>query len=74
MLATESEKDYLMFRKTLTKLERLVDVRGIIFASKSKTTIGESIIYTLELLTEFDVNTSESNAIEELERLAMLKQ
>ena len=36
-------------------------------------TAGDGIIDTLELLTDSDVNTSESNAIEEIERLVAMK-
>lgn len=74
MAATDSNENFLLFRNTLTKVERLVDVRGNLdHHTGAMTIIGEGIIYTMKLLTELDGNTSESNAIEELERLAMLK-
>lgn len=63
-----------MFCDTLTELERLVEVRGKILDDRSKVTLKEVIFHKLKLLTESDVNTSESNAIEDLERLATLKE
>ena len=62
-----------MFRDALTELERLVVVWVNTTASDILTIIGEGIIYKLKLLIELDVNTSESNAIKELERLIALK-
>ena len=69
-----------MFRDTLSDLERLVDVRGdmkpayhILTSYGVNKTIGENIIYVLNILTTFDATTSESNAIDELERLATMK-
>ena len=75
MSNTQSEGKVQLFRDTLTKLEHLVDVRGnLVFRwSKSRTAIREAIIYVSKVLTELDVNTSESNAIEELERLVVMK-
>ena len=80
---TESKGDFLMFRETLAELEHLVDVRikGELFVMSSSSsadrattaTIEDGIVHMLELLTEFDVNTSEANAIEELERLAEMR-
>lgn len=72
MPAIEPKGDFLLFRQTLTELERLVDVRDSLqqyCADHVKKAIAEGIIYTLDLFTEYDVNTSESNSIEELERL-----
>ena len=72
-----------MFRETLAELERLVDVRckGKLFvmvgsassADRTATAIEDGIVHMLELLTEYDMNTSEANAIEELERLAEMR-
>ena len=76
-----------MFRATLTKLERLIDVwtkqdtdlipnSHVYSHSHSEVTIspiGEAMTHTLNLLINFDINTSESNAIEELEHLATIK-
>lgn len=74
MAATDSNENFLLFRNTLTKVERLVDVRGNLGPyTGAVTMIEEGIIYTMKLLTELDGNTSESNAIEEVERLATLK-
>ena len=74
MLATVSKKDFLMFRNTLTELERLVEVRGnLLHGGHGSTTIAEGILHVLELLTECDVNCSESTAIEELEHLVTMK-
>ena len=79
---TKSKGDFLMFRETLTELERLVDVRikGELFvmgsgfsADRATTAIEDGMVHMLELLTELDVNTSEANAIEELERLAEMR-
>ena len=71
---TESKGDSLMFRETLTELERLVDVRvnSNLFYGSAGTAIDEGVVYMLKLLTELDVNTSELNAINELEHLADL--
>ena len=71
----ELKGDSLMFRETLTELERLVDVRvkGDLFSGRAGTAIDEGLVYMLKLLTELDVNTSESNAIDELERLAEVR-
>lgn len=70
MPAIEPKGDFLLFRESLTELERLVDVRDSLYcADHAKKAIAEGIIYTLDLLTEYDVNISESNPIEELERL-----
>lgn len=70
MPAIEPKGDFLLFRETLTELERLVDVRDNLYcADHAQKAIAEGIIYTLDLLTEYNVNTSESNSIEELERL-----
>ena len=65
-----------MFRDTLIGLERFVDVWGnlSIICHIATTTTVEGIIYTLDVLTESDMNTSESNAIEELEHLAVMKE
>ena len=63
-----------MYRETMTELEILVDLRGIYISDFSeKSAVEEGIIYMLELLTEYDVNTTELNAIEELERLAEMR-
>ena len=63
-----------MFREALTELERLVDVRGsLLFGPYGTTAIEDGITFTLELLSEFDVNTSESNVIEEFERLVEMR-
>ena len=70
MPAIEPKGDFLLFRESLTELERLVDVRDSLYcADDAQKAIADGIIYTLDLLTEYDVNTSESNPIEELERL-----
>ena len=79
---TESKGDFLMFRETLIELECLVEVRikgklvvrgPISSADRATTAIEDGIVHMLELLMEFDVNTSEANAIEELERLAEMR-
>ena len=70
-----------MFRQTLAELECLIDVRlkGELFnlySSKSRgatAAIEDGIVYMLELLTEYDINTSEANALEELERLVEME-
>ena len=73
MSAAES-KNFQMFRITLTELERLVDVRGKLPRDYSlMKTITEGIFHKLELLSDYDVNTSESNAFEELERLVNMR-
>ncbi|KAL9133612.1 MAG: hypothetical protein Q9175_005211 [Cornicularia normoerica] len=72
MSATEP-KDFIKFRDTLAKLERLVDVRDNL-TGHIITNTGEGINHTLKILTEFDVDTSEPNAFEELERLAIMKE
>ena len=70
----ESKGDFLVFRYTLTKLERLVDLRNdLLVADHTTVSIGEAIIDTLELLAKYDVNTTELSAIEELERLAEMR-
>ena len=70
MPAIKPKRNFLLFHKTLTELERVVDVRDSLYcADHAQKAIAEGIIYTLDLLTEYDVNTSESNPIEELERL-----
>ena len=72
---TESKKNFLMFREALTELERLVDVRGSILYNRYGTTaFSEGIVHTLKLLIEFNIGTSESNAIDELERLVQIKE
>ena len=83
MSATESKGNFLMFRNTLTELERLVDVRGnlacrhynqeLLEKDYSQELLEEGIAYMLELLSNYDVNTSESNAFEELERLVNMR-
>lgn len=74
MPPTQSEVDFLLFRDTLTKLERLVDVWGnLSIMGHIATTTVKGIMYMLDVLTESDMNTCESNAIEELERLAVMK-
>ncbi len=71
---TQSEGEVL-FRDTLTKLERFIKIwDSLIIMDHIETTILEGIICTLDLLTDIDVNTSELNAIKELERLATMKQ
>ena len=77
MSAAKSEKDPLMFRITLTELERLIDIRGNLRLD-SRTlsldnTITKGISCKLDLLSDYDVNTSESKAFEELERLVNMK-
>ena len=76
-----------MFRAILLKLERLIDVwtkqdtdlipnSHVYSHSHSEATtspIGEAMTHTLKLLIDFDINTSESNAIEELEHLVTIK-
>ncbi len=75
MSNTQSEGEVQLFRDTLTKLERLVDVRENLVCrwSTSRRTTEKGIIYLLKVLTELDVNNSESNAIEELERLVVME-
>lgn len=74
MPAIESKGNYFMSSDLLAKLEGLVDLRdGLSESVRAKATIGEAIIYTLKRLTETDVNTSISDAIMTLERLAMLR-
>ena len=72
---TESKGDILMFRETLAELERLVDVRvkGSLFYGSAGKAMDDGMIYMLKLLTELDVNTSELNAIDDLERLVDLR-
>ena len=72
---TESKGDFLMFHETLAELERLVDarVKGSLFSGFAGAALDNGMIYMLKLLTELDVNTSESNAIDDLERLAELR-
>ena len=78
---TKSKGDFLIFRETLTELEYLVDVRrkGKLFTmwsdspDRATTAIEDGIVHVLELLAEYDINTSEANAIEELERLAEMR-
>lgn len=76
MSATESKEDFLTFRGLLNLMECLLDVRGKFFGSdyQVEKPIEEVIIYTAKRLTDLDVNTSESNAFEELERLATMEQ
>ena len=72
---TESKGDFLMFRETLDELERLVDVRckGYIFNGFAGKAMDDGMNYMLKLLTELDVNTSESNAFDDLERLVEVR-
>ena len=72
MPEAESKGDFLMFRETLAELECLVDIRANTYlcSGRAGTAMDDGFIYMLNLLTELDVNTSESNAIDELERLA----
>ena len=79
----EFKRDFLLFRETLTELERLVDVRrkGELFVMAGSASSGkratkaieDGFVHMLELLAESDMNTSEANAIEELERLAEMR-
>lgn len=69
-----SKENSQMFCDTLTELERLVEVRGKLLYYRSSVTLDEVILHKVKLLTESDVNTSESNAIEDLERLATPKE
>ena len=64
-----------MFRETLAELERLVDVRakGYLLSGRVGTAMDDGLIYMLNILTEMDVNTSESNAIDEFERLVNMR-
>lgn len=77
MSATELKEDFLTFRGLLDTLECLVDVwckltnNEVYHVMKP---MEDGIIYTARRLTEFDTDTSESNAIEELERLATMNQ
>ena len=78
MAATEPNGDFIMFRNILDKLERSVDVLGNHYFCRRCTghdtlVMQDGVIYTTELHREYDVNTSESNAMEELERLTMMK-
>ena len=67
---TEAKGDFLMFRETLTQHKILFNLRGgLLIGLYGTTPIGEGIIYMLKFVTEIEVNTSELNAIEELERL-----
>ena len=72
---TKSKGDFLMFRETLTELERLLDVqvKGYLFSEFAGAAMEDGISFLLKLLTKLDVNTSESNAIDDLERLAELR-
>ena len=84
MSGTESKADFEMFRATLTRLERLIGVctshwthhvNYTLEQSLSKrmqTTYGDAMIHTLKLLVDLNINTSESNGIEELKRLATM--
>ena len=77
----DTESNFLMFRETLAELECLIDVRlkGELFNLYSSNSRGataaieDGIVYMLELLTEYDINTSEANAVEELERLVEME-
>ena len=83
MSGTDKEPDFNMFRATLTKLERLIGIwtkqntdllpKLYSYSGVGTNPIGESMIHTLKLLIKFDINTSESNAIEELEHLATIR-
>ena len=75
MSDTESKEDFQLFRETLTELERLLDFRRILHPrwTTLRITIKECVIHEIKLLSEFDVNTSESHALEELELLAKLR-
>ena len=81
MSGIEKKPDFEMFRATLTKLERLIGVctkkvvkfyYGYSNSESTANPTGESMIHMLKLLIEFDINTTESNAIEELERLSFI--
>ncbi len=70
MPTTISKEDFLKFRDTLNRLECLAEVgRKLIFIPDMHSDIENGIDHTLQLLEVVNVNTSESNAIEELERL-----
>lgn len=75
MSATESKEDFLAFRGLLDTLECLVNIRDKFpgWPSHFTKTIEDCIVHTAGRLTELDVNTSEFNAFEELERLATIK-
>ena len=75
MPVISSRVDFLLFRDTLIQLETFVDVwSNLSIMGHIATTTVEGIVYTLDVLTESDMNTSESNAIEELEHLAVMKE
>ncbi len=70
MPATISKEDFLKFRDTLNRLECLAEVGSkLILVPDTHSDIDNGIDHTLQLLEVVNVNTSESNAIEELERL-----
>ena len=74
MSTTGSKGDFKLFRETLTELERLVNMRDkLLFGGRLEPAIEEAIAHSKILLTEFNLNTSELNAIEELERLAKMR-
>ena len=82
MSGSEKEPDFEMFRATLTKMERLIGVWSNSFSDQISysedqnvvaSTIGDGIIHTLLLLLKLNINTSESNTIQELERLLTIK-
>ena len=82
MSGTGKKPDFKKFRATLTKLERLIGVwrfslrDQISYSEDGKvitSTTGDGIIHTLLLLLELNINTSESNTIQELERLLTIK-
>lgn len=66
---------FFVFRETLAKLECLVGVRAksYLLSGRAGAAIDSGFMYMLKLLTKLDVNTSESNAINELERLAEIR-
>ncbi|KAM0803672.1 hypothetical protein BDR22DRAFT_818861 [Usnea florida] len=84
MSGTEKKPDFEMFRATLQKLERLIGVctshwtHHVTYTGQPslhhamQTTYGDAMIHTLKLLRDMNINTSESNAMEELKRLATI--
>lgn len=85
-MSGKSKPDFEMFRATLTKTERLIDVctshwthhvtytREQSLSNRMQGTYGDAMIHTLKLLVDLNIDTSESNAIEELKRLATMSQ
>ena len=76
MSTTESKDGCLIVHGLLDTLECLVNIRDKFPGNCSNVakTIETCIVHTAERLKELDVNTSEFNAFEELERLAAMEE